>query len=138
MVNYVSDAWSTHPIEATQQCVLLAKDTCLWGESVNRKVLHLGVISYMAVMVGAIILYTVQSNAHQRQAIVDRACSGARRALSKVPIIYCYLCVKLLLVRRTSVTYGQFISFCKQLIQVLGQKSGVKNVHGFMIVKMNR
>lgn len=59
----------------------------------------------------------------------------SQAALSKVPIIYCYLCVKLLLVRRTSVTCGQFISFCKQLIQVLGQKSGVKHVQGIMIVK---
>lgn len=86
------------------------------GESVNRKALHFGVISYMAVMVGAIILYAVQSNAHQMQAIVEGACSGPRSALSEVPIIYCYLCVKLLLVRRTSVTYGHFIFFCRQLI----------------------
>lgn len=103
-------------IEATQHCVLLAKCTGIWGESVNRKALHFGVISYMAVMVGAIILYAVQSNAHQMQAIVEGACSGPRSALSEVPIIYCYLCVKLLLVRRTSVTYGHFISFCRQLI----------------------
>lgn len=99
-----------------QHCVLLAKCTSIWGESVNRKALHFGVISYMAVMVGAIILYAVQSNAHQMQAIVEGACSGPRSALSEVPIIYCYLCVKLLLVRRTSVTYGHFISFCRQLI----------------------
>lgn len=95
-------------IEATQHCVLLAKCTGIWGESVNRKALHFGVISYMAVMIGAIILYAVQSNAHQMQAIVEGACSGPRSALSEVPIIYCYLCVKLLLVRRTSVTYGHF------------------------------
>lgn len=108
--------FTIYTIDATQHCVLLAKCTGIWGESVNRKALHFGVISYMAVMVGAIILYAVQSNAHQMQAIVEGACSGPRSALSEVPIIYCYLCVKLLLVRRTSVTYGHFISFCRQLI----------------------
>lgn len=52
------------------------------GKVLIVKVLLFGVISYMAVMVGAIILYAVQSNAHQMQAIVEGACSGPGQACS--------------------------------------------------------